>query len=159
VVSQTRLSISLVVLKAKLPGAPSVVVIDTNLVLSALVFGAGRLSALRTAWQSGRCIPLVSTATAAELMRVLAYPKFKLSAADREELLADYLPHCRSVRIPARLPKLPVCRDVNDQMFIELTAVGKADFLVTGDKDLLMLASEFRRPIVGADVFLKQLAD
>jgi uncharacterized protein len=157
-VSQARLSISLVVVKAKLSGAAPVVVIDTNLVLSALVFGHGRLSALRMAWQSGRCIPLVSTATAAELMRVLAYPKFKLTTADREELLADYLPHCRSVRIPARLPKLPVCRDVNDQMFIELAAVGKADFLVTGDKDLLVLASEFKRPIVSADVFLKQLA-
>jgi uncharacterized protein len=143
--------------KAKTPGATPVVVIDTNLVLSALVFGGGRLSALRTAWQSGQCIPLVSTATAAELMRVLAYPKFKLSAADGEELLADYLPHCRSVRIPARLPKLPLCRDVNDQMFIELTAVGKADFLVTGDKDLLVLASEFRRSIVSADVFLKHI--
>lgn len=144
---------------AKPPGAPPVVVIDTNLVLSALVFGGGRLSALRTAWQSGRCVPLVSTSTAAELLRVLAYPKFKLSAADREELLADYLPYCRSVRIPARLPKLPVCRDANDQMFIELAAVGKADFLVTGDKDLLVLASQFGKPIVGADVFLKQLAD
>jgi uncharacterized protein len=159
VVSKTRLSSSLAVANAKPPGAPPVVVIDTNLVLSALVFGGGRLSALRTAWQSGQCVPLVSTATAAELMRVLAYPKFKLSAADREELLADYLPHCRSVRIPARLPKLPVCRDANDQMFIELAAVGKADFLVTGDKDLLVLASEFRGPIVGADVFLEQLAD
>jgi predicted nucleic acid-binding protein len=30
---------------------------------------------------------------------------------------------------------------------------------VTGDKDLLVLASEFRRSIVSADVFLKQLAD
>ena len=158
-VSQTRLSSSFVVVKAKLPRALPVVVIDTNLVLSALVFDGGRLSALRTAWQSGRCIPLMSTATVAELMRVLAYPKFKLTAADREELLADYLPHCRSVRIPARLPKLPICRDLNDQMFIELAAVGKADFLVTGDKDLLVLASEFKRPIVGADMFLKQLAD
>ena len=49
-------------------------------------------------WQHGRCIPLVSQATAAELIRVLAYPKFKLSAAEREELLADYLPCCHSVR-------------------------------------------------------------
>jgi uncharacterized protein len=106
---------------------PPAVVIDTNLVLSALVFAQGRLAPLRHAWQNGACIPLVSQATAAELIRVLAYPKFKLSAVEREELLADYLPHCRSVGIPARLPKLPQCRDANDQMFIELAAVGKAD--------------------------------
>ena len=134
-----------------------VVVLDTNLLLSALVFSGGRLAALRTAWQAGRCVPLVSQATASELIRVLAYPKFRLSTADREELLADYLPHCRSVRIPARLPKLPQCRDANDQMFIELAAVGKANFLVTGDQDLLVLAPAFSRRIVTAEVFLTTL--
>ena len=87
-------------------------------------------------------------------MRVLGYPKFKLSSDDREQLLADYLPYCRSVRIPARLPKLPQRRDANDQMFLELAAVGKADLLVTGDKDLLVLAPEFSRRIMAADAFL-----
>ena len=129
-------------------------VLDTNLVLSALIFSNGRLAELRSAWQRGRCVPLASTATATELIRVLAYPQFKLSTSDQEELLADYLPHCRSERIPARPPKLPQCRDANDQMFLELAAVGKADFLVTGDKNLLVLASEFRRSIVTAEAFL-----
>jgi uncharacterized protein len=141
----------------KTPATPPVVVLDTNLVLSALVFAGGRLAPLRTAWQSGRIVPLVSTATASELMRVLGYPKFKLSAEDRDELLADYLPHCRSVRLPARLPKLPQCRDANDQMFIELAAVGKADFLVTGDKDLVVMAGEFGQRIVTAEAFLATL--
>ena len=138
--------------------APPVVVLDTNLVLSALVFAGGRLAPLRAAWQAGRCTPLVSQATASELLRVLGYPKFKLSPGDRDELLADYLPCCRSVRIPARLPKLPQCRDPDDQMFIELAHAGRADFLVTGDKDLLALAAQSRRPIVTADVFLERLA-
>ena len=138
----------------KASATPPVVVLDTNLVLSALVFAGGRLAALRRAWQSGRCVPLASQATASELMRVLGYPKFKLATANREELLADYLPYCRTVRIPARLPKLPQCRDTNDQMFIELAFVGKADFLVTGDKDLLVLAPEFGGRIVTADAFL-----
>ena len=129
-------------------------VLDTNLVLSALIFSKGRFAELRSAWQRGLCVPLASTATATELIRVRACPKFKLSASDQEELLADYLPHCRSVRIPARLPKLPQCRDANDQMFLELAAAGKADFLVTGGKDLLVLASDFSRSIVTAAAFL-----
>ncbi len=137
--------------------SPPVIVLDTNLVLSALVFASGPLAPLRTAWQTGRCIPLASRATASELMRVLGYPKFKLLPADRDELLADCLPYCRSVCIPARLPRLPLCRDTNDQMFIELAAVGKADWLVTGDKDLLVLAPEFNRPIVTAEAFLVRL--
>ena len=136
---------------------PPLVVFDTNVVLSALVFAGGRTALLRAAWHSGRCVPIASTATAAELMRVLAYPKFKLSLADREELLADYLPCCRSVRIPARLPKLPRCRDPNDQMFIELAAIGGADFLVCGDKGPLALAPAFSRRIVTVDAFLDQL--
>ncbi len=140
----------------RLAGPPAVV-IDTNLVLSALVFAKGRLAPLRHAWQHGACIPLVSQATAAELIRVLAYPKFKLTAAEREELLADYLPHCRSVGLPARLPKLPQCRDANDQMFIELAAVGQADWLVTGDKGLLVLAPAFGQRIVTAEAFLATL--
>lgn len=133
-----------------------VVVLNTNLLMSALVFAGRRLAALRTAWQTGRCVPLMSQATA-ELIRVLADPNFKLSAADREELLADYPPHCRSVRIPARLPKLPMCRDAHDQMFIELAAAGKADFLVTEDQNLLVLASVFNRRIVTAEVLLIRL--
>ena len=107
--------------------------------------------------EHGACIPLVSQATATELIRVLACPKFRLSAGEREELLADYLPYCRSVRIPARLPKLPQCRDANDQMFIELAAVGQADWLVTGDKGLLVLAPAFGQRIVTAEAFLATL--
>ncbi|CAN5307519.1 putative toxin-antitoxin system toxin component, PIN family [soil metagenome] len=143
---------------AKSSAKPPHVVLDTNLVLSALVFASGRVSALRVAWQTGRCIPLICKATASELMRVLAYPKFRLSDSAREELLADYLPHCRTVRIPTRLPRLPQCRDANDQMFIELAAVSKADFLVTGDKDLLVLAPDFGGRIVTAEAFLADLS-
>ena len=54
---------------------PPRVVLDTNLVLSALVFTQGRLVALRHAWQNERCRPLVSKATAAELID--AYPNLK----------------------------------------------------------------------------------
>ena len=42
-------------------------------------------------------------------------------------------------------------------MFIELAAVGKADFLVTGDQDLLVLAPEFGGRIVTAEAFLEGL--
>lgn len=133
------------------------VVIDTNLVLSALVFSQGRLSPLRLAWQSKQCQPLVSTATAAELIRVLSYPKFKLSAADQQELLADYLPYCTTVRIPAKLPTTPDCRDQFDLPFLHLAAAGKADYLVTGDQDLLCLANQFACPIITADQFIKTL--
>jgi putative PIN family toxin of toxin-antitoxin system len=133
------------------------VVLDTNLVLSALVFAHGRLAPLRQAWQQARCRPLVSGTTAAELVRVLAYPKFRLTPDDQRELLADYLPYCTAVRIPAKRPKTPDCRDPFDVPFLELTIAGKADFLVTGDKDLLALAGKLPCPVVTGDRLLEAL--
>jgi putative PIN family toxin of toxin-antitoxin system len=132
-------------------------VIDTNLVLSALVFAKGRLTPLRQIWQSHRIQPLVSRITAAELIRVLAYPKFKLSADEQQELLADYLPYCQTVTIPEPPPVTPKCRDVFDIPFLQLALAGKADALVTGDQDLLCLANNFACPILTAEQFLQTL--
>lgn len=134
------------------------VVLDTNLVLSALVFPHGRLAALRHAWHDARCQPLVSQATVAELIRALTYPKFKLSPEEQRELLADYLPHCVTVRMPAKPPKTPACRDPFDVPFLQLAIAGKADYLVTGDGDLLTLAKQFSCPIVTADQLSAVLA-
>ena len=124
------------------------VVLDTNVALSALIFPRGRLALLRQAWHRAHCHPLISTATASELMRALAYPKFKLSPDEQQELLADYLPYCTTARIPAKPPKTPVCRDPFDIPFLQLAVAGKADYLVTGDKDLLSLAHNFKRSII-----------
>ena len=54
------------------------VVLDTNTVLSALLFSNTSLSQLRLCWQNQQLIPFASKATISELMLVLAYPKFKL---------------------------------------------------------------------------------
>ncbi len=134
------------------------VVLDTNLVLSALVFTHGRLAARRCAWHDARCQPLVSTATVSELMHALTYPKFKLSPEQQRELLADYLPFCVTVRMPNRPPKTPACRDPFDVPFLQLAVVGKADYLATGDRDLLTPASKFPCPIVTADQLSATLA-
>ena len=133
------------------------VVIDTHLVLSALVFAQGRLTPLRHAWQGVHCQPLVSSVTTTELLRVFAYPKFKLSVADQQELLADYLPYCTTVRMPAKLPATPACRDPFDRPFLQLAITGKAEYLVTGDQDLLSLTDQFVCPMVTADQFIKAL--
>ncbi|UCH50116.1 MAG: putative toxin-antitoxin system toxin component, PIN family [Betaproteobacteria bacterium] len=134
------------------------VVLDTNTVLSALVFAHGRLAALRDAWKNRACEPLVSTSTADELIRALTYPKFKLDPAEQNELLADYLPWCRTVVIPDEPPKTPPCRDPFDIPFLQLAVVGKADFLVTGDADLLSIKAKIPFKIVTPDALLTKLA-
>ncbi len=132
-------------------------VLDTNLVLSALLFNGPTLTSLRQGWCDQRFTPLVSKATVGELIRVLTYPKFHLNPGEREDLLADYLPFCQSIRVPIPAPITPPCRDPFDVPFLELALAGKADYLVTGDSDLLILAQKFCCPILKADRFLKRL--
>ena len=128
--------------------SPTRVVLDTSVVVSALVFEAGQLAWLRSAWRKERIKPLVSKATVTELLRVLAYPKFRLSPDEQEILQADYLPFCESV--PATVPasRVPRCRDPFDRPFLSLALAGRADFLVSGVDDLLVLAPRFPVPIV-----------
>jgi putative PIN family toxin of toxin-antitoxin system len=116
------------------------VVFDTATVVSALLFANGRLAWLRQHWNESGCVPLISSATAAELTRVLGYPKFRLSPDDRNELLAEYLPCCEIIESTKKCPVL--CRDPNDQPFLNLAQSGDAALLITGDQDLLELAGQ-----------------
>jgi uncharacterized protein len=133
------------------------VVLDTNLVLSALVFRGGVAGTLRLAWQQGACVPLASTVTVQKLMRVLAYPKFRLTSTEQHELLADYLPHVATVRLPVPPPLVPDCRDASDVPFLQLAIAGQADALVSGDRDLLALAGVFPVRIFALAEFLAML--
>lgn len=137
--------------------APPRVVLDTNVVLSALLFQGGRAARIRLGWQSGRFVPLASSETARELVRVLAYPKFRLTADARAELLADFVPWAEVVRVPDPPPAVPRCRDPFDTPFLELAVVGKARALVSGDRDLLVLAgAPGLCPILSVEAFCRR---
>ncbi len=135
------------------------VVLDTNVVVSALVFRSGPAGQVRQAWHRSGVLPLASAVTVQELVRVLAYPKFRLSQAEQDELLADYLPYAQTVRIPKPPPTVPNCRDPLDLHFMHLAVAGKAKVLVTGDLDLLAIASEFEQAsgclVVSVDAFCR----
>jgi uncharacterized protein len=130
-------------------------VFDTNVVVSALMFGR-RLGWLRRSWASGAVVPIVCRETVAELLRVLAYPKFRLDAADRDTLLADYLPLAEIVSLPNPLPELPrACRDRDDAIFLHLAIISQADVLVSGDADLTVLAAAY--PVVSPATLQQRL--
>jgi uncharacterized protein len=134
------------------------VVLDTNVILSALVFGSGLVARVRAGWEAGRFVPLASATTARELVRVLAYPKFRLAPHEQEDMLADYIPWVRVVRIPDPAPWVPKCRDPFDVAFLHLAAAGKAHVLVSGDKDLLTLAgTPGMCPVVSVEAFCRQV--
>jgi len=116
------------------------IVFDTSVVLSALVFQGGKLAWLRGHWLDGACIPLASRDTVAELLNILQRRKFQLSAEEQHELLADYLPFCETLEATRKCSVL--CRDINDQPLLDLAHSGKADLLISGDRDLLALAGQ-----------------
>lgn len=128
------------------------VVLDTNVLCSALLFHAGALAWLRHAWQSDAMRPLASRDTVGELIRVLSYAKFKLTHEDREDLLGDYLPWCETLTVPNKT-KVPACRDPSDRPFLALALAAKADALISGDKDLLVMADRFAVPILSPAAF------
>ena len=136
---------------------PRRVVLDTNVVVSALVFREGRLAWLREAWAAGRVVPLVSAETVAELVRVLAYPKLKLSEEETKNVLAHYMEHAEAVREAGASVRVPECRDPDDRKFLQLAYAAKADALVTGDEDLLTLAGKSRVPILTPDALKAEL--
>jgi putative PIN family toxin of toxin-antitoxin system len=112
-------------------------VFDTNTLISALLFehstpGRALLRALRL----GEI--LLSQATMEELAEVLQREKFDryVTTAQREEFLeaivmrANFIEATEVVR---------VCRDTRDDKFLELAISGKANYIISGDKDLLSL--------------------
>ena len=126
---------------------PLRVVLDTNVLVSALLYPAGALSWLRPAWQSSDLLPLTTKDTLRELWRVLGYPKFTLNDRNRADLIRPYARFCQMVVI-TQPPTVPECRDPNDQLFLELALAAAADALVTGDRDLLTLQPVFSIPII-----------
>lgn len=118
---------------------PCRVVLDTNVLVSALVFGGESWRSLRQTWQERRIQPLISHATTDELVRVLMYPKFRLVPEDRDALLAEYLPYAEVVDVGPIQQSMLRVRDPEDRMFLEVAVAGKADVLISGDEDLLVL--------------------
>jgi putative PIN family toxin of toxin-antitoxin system len=115
-------------------------VLDTNVVLSALLFRRGRVGWLREASRRAAVVPVVSAETVRELVRALGYPKFALSEADQAELLGDFLPYAEVRSGPVPSVSEPRCRDPRDQPFLDLAVAARVDALVTGDNDLVSLA-------------------
>lgn len=131
-------------------------VFDTNVVVSASVFRAGRLSWLRFAWSSGAATPVVSDGTVKELLRVLSYPKFALVKDEIDELLADYLPYAEVWRgaVPRSDVQVP---DVDDAMFADLAIAAKVDMLVSGDRHLTGLGDDSQVRVVKPDALRAKL--
>jgi putative PIN family toxin of toxin-antitoxin system len=114
-------------------------VVDTNILISALLAGTSLPAQLILLWREGRFDLLISAAQLDELRRVTRYPKIRerLAPALAGRLLNDI--RDLAVLLPA-LPVVTASPDPDDNYLLAMAAAGSADFLVTGDKrDLLAL--------------------
>lgn len=133
------------------------VVLDTAIVVSALVFGGGAPSVLREAWQRGRCKPMVCKATLLDLQDKLARPQLGFSRAEQSALLNEYLPYTGKVRVPEAEEGLAEGAPMALAL-ARLAMAGKAHALVSGDSELLSLQGSFVCPVLTLDDFLAALA-
>ena len=134
-------------------------VLDTNVILSALLFG-GRLEGLHRAWRAGRLRLVLSRETTDELLRVMAYPRFRLTHAEITFLFdTELLPFADVVELPAPKSDEHWSRDSEDDKFIRCAQAGKVVRLITGDDDLLSLKVVGKVAILSPAEFLGALGE
>jgi len=129
-------------------------VIDSNVLVSALIFRDSRHLPLRAAWQTGRITPLLSIATYRELKHVLGYPMFKLEDHQIDEAVALLGPYVEWVTIDSeRAETLPKCSDRDDQKFLQVALCGNAEALLTYDRALLRMKRGLPFAVVKPEVW------
>lgn len=118
------------------------VVLDTNVLVSGLAYPGSVPGKIVAAWRQGGLEVVLSHYILDELQRVLPrLPRISLTAAELRDLI-DSLLFLAEVIDPAEAID-PELRDPADQPVLMTLVAGRADYLVTGDKDLLALAPRY----------------
>lgn len=131
------------------------VVLDTNVILSALLFANGNWAWLRKTWQAKSIRPVISNATKEDLFDSLDYPKFNLSIAEQDLLLEDFFPYCETASISNWMPS----HGIFSQVFLAVAHKAKVDALVSVEKDLLALRGSFTPSILTVEELRKRLQE
>jgi putative PIN family toxin of toxin-antitoxin system len=117
---------------ADLPGQ---LVVDSNVWISALVFGGAPRQVFEAIVRDGLRL-VVSAEILTEVRRVVGV-KFPDFTDDVEALIGVLHDHLASVALGSIT--IDVCRDPDDNRVLETAILGEAEAIVSGDKDLLVL--------------------
>ncbi len=133
--------------------------VDTNVIISAIISLEGVPAQILKALRKNKAVLLVSDAIVQEYLEVLEYPKIqkykKLDAEHVRDLSSFLLTLTERVELLIEIKKSP---DPDDDKFLSTAVNGKADLLITGDKeDLLVLKAIGGIPIVTARAALELL--
>jgi len=131
---------------------PQRVVVDVNILISFLI--GKRLGGFLSLLREGEFVLLVSSPLLAELVDVAARPKFrKHFPVEFAHQLAMTLTEAGELVDAATISATPLSRDPKDDYLLMMAAKGKADVLVTGDKDLLVMERYKDTAIMKAKTF------
>lgn len=131
------------------------VVIDTNVLVSALLSPTSAAAHLVSLWQQGRFTLLSTPEQLDELNRVTRYPKLRarLNPALAGRLINE-IRNLATLVLPP-LPEVLVSPDPNDNYLLAMASAGAADYLISGDKrDVLSLNKYEGTKIVTVSYFL-----
>ena len=133
--------------------------LDTNQLVSSLISSKGLQRQLIDAWRGRAFLLLLVPGQVDEVSEVLARPKiarkYRVRSGDRQAFLE--LLRAEAILLPhERAPG--VCRDPDDDYLLGCAALGGADYLVTGDDDLLAIGRYRDVVIVDARTFFSVLA-
>jgi putative PIN family toxin of toxin-antitoxin system len=120
------------------------IVLDTNVLVSAILFGGPPRDVLELAI-SGAIDCSLSLVILDELREVLCRPKFGFSLEQSLQVLEELHAVCDVIQPPDRVRVL--ASDPDDNMILECALASKADFIVSGDRHLLDLA-KFRDVLI-----------
>ncbi|CAL62086.2 Conserved hypothetical protein, putative PIN domain [Herminiimonas arsenicoxydans] len=124
------------------------IVLDTNVCLDLFVFRDPRWTRLHAALKDGSVEAITRDDCRMEWSIVLRYPHLKLDDTARLQIAEEFDALIRCTAMPGldtEAAKLPICKDKDDQKFLELSRDINADVLITKDKALLKLARKTRR--------------
>jgi|SRR5271157_1724358 len=133
-------------------------VVDTGGLVSALIHRQGTTGEVLRALREGRFTTIYSTDILVEIIDLLGRPalrvKYHLELDDISSVI-NLIRLRGDLVIPAR--KVTVCRDHQDDKFLEAALAGDADCIVSGDGDLLNLTPFENTPILRPAEFLARL--
>jgi putative PIN family toxin of toxin-antitoxin system len=132
------------------------VVVDTSCLVSYVLTRGKLLSQVITGWREGTFAVLSSPATRVELAGVLARPSIRrLAVGPLDELVVGLTRFTEHV--PGKLEIAGACRDPKDDKFIACAVEGRVHYVITGDRDLLVLRTYREVAIVNPGQFLVAL--
>lgn len=134
-----------------------IVILDTNVLVSYICFFNGRQIDEVVEYCLDNCKVLISKETLEELRQTLLRDKFD-KFSDKEErwlVLQSIEIVFEHISIKHKIENSTICRDPKDVKFLELALNGEADYLITGDKDLLVLEKFENTQIISPIEFLK----